>query len=203
MKKLITMVALVAAMYGAVSAQMSITPKVGLNMASLSGEEFEDFGMRFGFKAAAELNINMGSMVTGVELAYAQKGASYSEEVEGLDVSSSMNLTYLEINPVLGYAVPAGGLTIIPRLKPSIGIFLGGTVSSEIDGEEIYSSDLDDDMIETIDFGLDFGIDAVIAEKFVLGVGYNLGLMDISGGEADEAVTNGVIGITAGYKIGL
>ena len=95
MKKLITMVALVVAMYGATSAQMSITPKVGLNMASVSGAEFKDFGMHYGLKAGAEFNVYMNAIVTGVELAYSQKGASMSETVGSAEATSSFNLNYL------------------------------------------------------------------------------------------------------------
>ena len=214
MKKLITMVALVAAMYGAVSAQMSVTPKIGVNITNMSVEDVETSSTT-GFKIGAEFNKNLGSIVTGLELAYAQKGATTSISFFGLTSDMTATTNYIEINPVIGYDVKVAGLSIIPRLKPSLGILLGGSYEGTLFGAEIEATDIPDGQMETIDFGLDFGVDVVIIEKIAIGIGYNLGFLETSALTDEEAAaamdedvivfsgTNSAIGITVGYKIGL
>lgn len=193
MKKLVIMAALALSSVGAFAQQAvgtwSVTPKVGMTIANLSGDVV-DAKSKIGLVAGAEAEYQITDMisVTG-GLFYSMQGAKSSREVLG--ERAKMNLDYLNI-PVLCNVYIAKGLAV------KLGAQLGINVSAK----EKYNKITEDigDNIEAVDFSIPVGL-SYEYQNFVLDARYNWGLSNIAKASGDDSVRNSVFQITLGYKI--
>lgn len=193
MKKLIIMAALALSSATMFAQQAvgtwSVTPKVGMTIANLSGDVV-DAKSKIGLVAGAEAEYQITDMisVTG-GLFYSMQGAKSSREVLG--ERAKMNLDYLNI-PVLCNVYIAKGLAV------KLGAQLGINVSAK----EKYNKITEDigDNIEAVDFSIPVGL-SYEYQNFVLDARYNWGLSNIAKASGDDSVRNSVFQITLGYKI--
>lgn len=201
----------------AASAQISIGPRVGVNLSNWSvdsGEDVGDFKSRTGYQfgIAAEIRFN-DNFAIQPELNFLQKGARQDmAEVDSvlgnIAFKSNYVINYLEV-PVLVKAGKSFGPARVDILAgPSFGYGLNGKLKSEftIGGETNKDeSDLNfkDDQIKRVDVGLQFGASVSFnlgdrASLFVDGR-YLFGLTDLNDSDDDSfKVNNRGIGLSAG-----
>ena len=194
MKKFLVIAAMVLASATSFAQQaagsFSVTPKVGLNIASLTDNKDSD--PRFGLAAGAEF-MYQASDIVGVSF-----GAIYS--MQGCKIKNSdvkYNLDYINI-PILANYYVAKGFAVKAGIQPAF------KVSSKIkDGGE--SADIKG--LKSFDLAIPLGLSYEIS-NFVIDARYNLSLTKIADDFTEDGVKyeygkNQVIQITLGYKFAL
>ena len=167
----------------------SVTPKVGMTIANLSGDVM-NAKAKIGLVAGAEAEYQITDMisVTG-GLFYSMQGAKFSNE--DFEETAKTNLDYLNI-PVLCNVYIAKGLAV------KLGAQLGINVSAKEKYNKI--TEAIGDNIEAVDFSIPVGL-SYEYQNFVLDARYNWGLSNIAKASGDYSVRNSVFQITLGYKI--
>lgn len=191
-----------ATSYG-LSAQISIGPKAGINLANVGGDGTDGFdtksivGLQFG--AAAEISVNE-MIAVQPELLYFQKGTSIDFGSFGGEVDQVLN--YLEIPVLLKLKFgQEGGPKFFGTVGPSFGFGLNGKLKSDAGDEDI---DFDDDEIKKLDISASIGAGAEFAAgpgNLFIDVRYLLGLSTTDDSEFDADIKNRGIGIGVGYLI--
>ena len=188
MKKLLLSSVMVAIGF-TVSAQTSFGAKVGLNIASLSGDDVSDLDSRASLHIGGVAEFEISEKFSfQPELLYSAQGAKISED--GFD--ATFKLDYINIPLIAKYYV-TDGLSI--EAGPQVGFLLSSKLKVEFDGES-ETEDIED--MSSIDFGLSFGLGYKLESGINFGARYNLGLSNISE-EDDSDVKNGVFQISVGY----
>jgi len=223
MKKLFTILCAVVLTLS-VSAQAQFGVVAGLNSSSVGSSASEDglemeegkLGMHFGGVAHIPLGDIM-QLRTGA--IYSQKGASDSETDDGYTTKATMNLDYLEIPIEMAFKL---GDAFALSAGPYIAFAMNKSVAYDVDGPEVDPGELEfmeelvssiiDESVGEIDFGLNFSASFTIAESFLIGTKYSMGLTDIldipttsiayDPDVADEVWINGCFSISFGYMFG-
>ncbi|MBR5634957.1 MAG: porin family protein [Prevotella sp.] len=183
MKKIMILAVMMVASLTA-SAQWSVTPKVGLNLANLAGDVYGN-NMKVGLAAGAELMYRV-SPVVGVSggLIYSMQGCSG-------DGDNKLNIDELNI-PILANFYVAKGLALKTGIQP------GFIVSAKEKTDDVEVNVKDN--CQTLELSVPFGISYEISD-FVIDARYNLGVAKINKGNG--SVRNSVFQFTVGYKIPL
>ncbi|GAB2769458.1 hypothetical protein HNQ93_000331 [Hymenobacter luteus] len=195
-------------------AQVTIGPRVGLNLATVSGDtEFDGFEadpkMILAPQVGVTLNAQFGNLALQPSLLFSQKGFKVEEEISGVEdgevysasVKGNMRLNYLEIpvNLVYNTSGEEGGFQIFAG--PYVGIGLGGKAKTEVDfsggGSSFNVSEStnvkfanqddansDQQFVRQPDFGANFGL-GYKAGPFQVQAGYSLGLSNLIPDSAD------------------
>ena len=175
------------------AAQTTLGVRGGISVASASFDtDTFDESNRTGFVGGVFLDFGRSSMFGfQVGAQYSQKGA----EFDAGQTIDDLTLNYLEIPAVLKVGVPLGGL------KPSVfaGAALGFNTSCEVEG----GGDCDEQVTST-------DVSGVVGADLVIDLGgisiwgdarYNVGLSDISDGEAFSDFKNRAFNLTAGFGV--
>ena len=183
MKKMMILAVMMVATLTA-SAQWTVTPKVGLNLANLSGDVSGN-NIKLGLAAGAELMYRVSPLV-GVSggLIYSMQGCSSDGDVK-------LNIDELNI-PILANFYVADGLALKAGLQP--GFIMSAKSKSdkvEVDVKDLYQS---------LELSVPLGISYEVSD-FVIDARYNLGIAKLNKGNG--SVRNSVIQFTLGYKIPL
>ena len=187
MKKflLVAVMVLTSAMTFALQSVGSLTiqPKVGLNIASLT--DFDDSDPRFGVVAGAEFMYQATDMV-GLSFGalYSMQGAKYDKATTKLDYINIPVLANVYVAP--GFAVKLGlqpGFNVNSKFKTKSNI---GTVETDTDAKTVDLS---------IPIGLSYEFD-----NFVIDGRYNWGVTKVA---KNSDCKNSVFQITLGYKLPL
>lgn len=222
MKKFFLLAALAVSSCG--FAQVSVIPKIGINLANAALNESNDYeGQKslLGLTAGLGVNFALTSdnfLSVQPEILYSQKGwaAESSNAVGGY--KGTYRLNYLEV-PVL-LKINFGGETVRAYVNagPSFGYLLGGRVDGRLTAVGIELFDIDEklEFTETpnplslnqldanrTEFGLNFGggVGYSLGGKILfLDVRYNMGLTDYNRGFDSK---NRVFAITTGLQIPL
>lgn len=184
MKKLMMIAAM---MIAAVSAnaqnevgQITLRPKVGINISKITGEGTKmTAGLAAGVEAEYGVAENFG-LTAGV--LYSMQGY----KAEGADKKSAMD--YINI-PILAQYYVVKGLAIKAGVQP------GFLVRASYDGNSF------SDACKKFDFSIPVGL-SYEYQNFVLDARYNIGLTKTAK-DASEKTKNSVIQITLGYKFAL
>ncbi len=145
--------------------------------------------MKVGFHVGAFAELGLSeSFAIQPELLFSTQGASFEED----GVEADYNLSYLTL-PVLA-KVKIGEVFNI-HAGPQFGLLL----SSEAKFGDLEVDTKDEN--KSVDVGVAFGIGADLPVGLTLAARYNLGLTDIAEENQGEAVKNGVIQISVGYKL--
>ncbi len=189
MKKIIfSLIALVSV--GAASAQWSYGPKVGMNIASLSGEGTSSkVGLLIG--GFAEYQFSKFS-VSG-ELLYSQQGAKFEDFTDGPVTYKNQkeNLGYLNV-PILANYYITEGLAVKAGIQP--GFLLGA--KHKWDGGD---ADTKDDF-KGMDFSIPVGLSYSFDMGLIIDARYNIGVSDIVKDNDGDAVHNNVFAISVGWR---
>lgn len=196
MKKVMMIAALMVATLSANAQQSvgtwSITPKVGVNLATIT--DADDASMKIGLVAGADVTYQLAEpFAISFGAFYSMQGAKDDETISGVKVDETMSLDYINI-PIMAnyYVIP--GLAIKAGIQPAFNV--KHEVKAEANGSS-YSSDIDH--FNSLDISIPLGASYEFGD-FVIDARYNLGLtklIDISGYNSK----NSVFQFTLGYKI--
>src|SRR5690606_17817993 len=189
MKKVVFSLFALAAMGLSANAQQVVKfgPKAGVNFTTLSG--MEDSTMKVGFHVGAFAEIFFtDKFALQPELLYSSQGVKYSQILIPTG-TEEVKANYDVINiPIMAKYYVINGLAV------EAGPYVGFLMKAEQD-----SSDVKDTM-NSVDFGLGLGASYSLDNGFFAGARYNLGLSDLQKDNEGDAVKNGVIQISVGYK---
>lgn len=194
MKKILASVLMLLAAFTATFAQhevgsISIQPKVGVNIASLTKNDGGD--PRWGFAGGAEFEYQATDIFSlSAGLVYSQEGAKNDYYVPGYKVTTKFD--YLNI-PVLANVYLTKGLAVKLGVQPGINVSSKDDLG---DGEGVYESEAKDFSF-SVPVGLSYEFTGV---PFVIDVRYNWGLTHVAS-HADNK--SSVFQITFGYKLDL
>ena len=201
MKKLFALVAMVIAA-GTMQAQMaigefSVTPRVGLTLASLTSQDNSKINVGIAAGAEAEYQV-LDFLGVSAGLMYSQQGVSYDGPG-----TNKWNLNYLNI-PILANFYVYKDLALKVGLQP--GFRLTATEKHENTKEE-HLYDIKD-YVEGFDLSIPMGV-SYEYRNFVLDARYNLGVTKILKGSNQDperyrrSSRNSVFMITLGYRFNL
>jgi hypothetical protein len=172
----------------------------------------EDFSSKVGFHFGPIVGFTFTDWIglqTGTILS--TKGFKWVEEPNDYEkYSLTLNSLYLEIPVFVKFIIPAGGINILADVGPCLGIGMGGKWTDEYtyegdtdsDTEKIDWGSGDNDDLKRMDLGLHVG--AGVQIKFIIiGVHYNLGLMNVSPFTENGAkIANRTFGFSVGMLFG-
>ena len=184
MKKVMILAVMMVATLTA-SAQWSVTPKVGLNLANFSGDVSGN-NIKLGLAAGAELMYRVSPTV-GISggLIYSMQGTAFDGDID-------WNVDELNI-PILANFYVANGLALKAGIQP------GFIMSAKAKADKV-TEDIKDAFFQSLELSVPLGLSYEISD-FVLDARYNLGVAKLNKG--DGSVRNSVIQFTVGYKIPL
>jgi len=206
----------------ALQAQFSYGPKVGLNLANLSGDDVDNNSMLMSFNAGVFGNYGINDMFSvQAEVNYEGKGCKI-ETTNASNETEDVNLAFGYITiPVLAKATFGDNIKFYGNVGPYIGLLMGATFDGEseyemptgfnpVTGQITYETVKVKDSYKGTDFGVIIGAGAYFPMgdkmKLMVDARYGLGLGSIAeepdqGDAAD--VKTGTIGISAGLVFGL
>ena len=168
--------------------QITIQPKVGLNIANVT--DADDADARIGLAAGAEFEYGVTDMIgVSAGLVYSMQGYKFSEG----NVDTTVKLDYLNV-PILANVYVAPGLAVKLGIQP--GFKLSAKAKAEVSGASA-EPDLDD--IKGFDLAIPVGV-SYQYQNIVLDARYNWGVTKIMD---DVDSKNSVFQITLGYKFSL
>lgn len=189
MKKLTILAVMMVATLTA-TAQWSVTPKVGMNLATITNGN--DAKMKVGLVAGADLAYRVSDMfAVSVGAFYSMQGAKGKEG----SLTGKINTEYINV-PILANVYVLPGLALKAGIQP--GFNVKHKAKAEING---YAEEMNIPNYKNLDLSIPLGLSYEISD-FVIDARYNLGLtkiMDIDG----KSSKNSVIQFTVGYKIPL
>lgn len=192
MKKLLVMAAMVLSSVGAFAqysaGDITIQPKIGMNIASVGGDVDGDYKAGLAVGAEAEYHV---SPLIGVSagLLYSQQGCKWSadlDEEDGGSVDYKWKPAYLNI-PILANFYVANGLALKAGVQPAFMV-----AKDDDDIKEVIK-------VNTFDFSIPVGISYEYM-NICLDARYNIGCTKVW---KDVKGCNSVFQITLGYKFKL
>ena len=170
--------------------QITIQPKVGLNIANVT--DADDADARIGLAAGAEFEYGVTDMIgVSAGLVYSMQGYKFSEG----NVDTTVKLDYLNV-PILANVYVAPGLAVKLGVQP--GFKLSSKVKMEGSGISI-EGESDDDGVKGFDLAIPVGV-SYQYQNIVLDTRYNWGVTKVFD---DVDSKNSVFQITLGYKFAL
>ena len=222
MKKLFTILC-AAVLTLSVSAQAQFGVVTGLNMSAIGSsatlETGEEWVGSTGIHLGGVAHFPLGDVIqlrTGA--IYSQKGGKQTS-LDGLyTIDMTINLDYLEMPIEVAFVM---GEVFALSAGPYIAFAMNKSVAIETTdpdavgwiaiGEAIMDDAIDND-VSGVDFGLNFGASFTIAESFLIGTKYSMGLTNIFNPaitselydptETDDVWVNGCFSISFGYVFG-
>lgn len=192
MKKLILLAAIIMTSVGAHAqhevGSITIQPKVGMNIASLTKADGAD--SRIGLAVGAEAEYQIEDRISlSAGLLYSMQGATASED----GVDETIKLDYINI-PILANIYVTKGLAL------KVGVQPGFNVTHKYKVEKGSASASDDiDGVKSFDFSIPVGASYEFS-NLVLDARYNWGLTKVF---KDANSKNSVFQITLGYKFNM
>ena len=200
MKKILLAAAIVLSSLGAKAqtepGTFTLMPKVGLNMANLSGD-VDNNKMKAGAVAGVEAEYRVSNLIgVSAGVLYSMQGSQRDKLPDGMDYAKSVN-DYINI-PILANFYVWKGLALKAGIQPG---FLVSAKDKYKAGDEKESEDTKDGY-ESFDFSIPVGA-SYEWNSFVLDLRYNIGVTNVWKESGDESARNGVLAITLGYKFAL
>ncbi len=205
MKKLLVF-AVLAAFSSVVTAQeekIRFGAKAGVNFTTIVGDGTDDVDGRTGFHIGAVVEIPIAEKFAfQPELVYSSQGfglniITFDDFLGAIPIESTTKLDYINV-PLMAKYYVAQGFSL--QAGPQVGFL----VSSKAEADAIgLSTEIDiDDLIKTIDFGLNFGAGYQLDMGLFFDARYNLGLSNINDGFGSDLVKNqnAVLQLSVGYK---
>lgn len=195
MKKLMMIAAMMLMGMGAFAqnevGQVTLQPKVGMNLATITGDG--DQKMKVGLLAGAELEYGIAENF-GLDFGvlYSMEGCRFKED--GMDKSLKYNLDYINI-PILAQFYPAKGFAIKAGIQPAFNV----RHKASHDGDTVDMKDLGYE-VKSFNFSIPVGL-SYEYQCFVLDARYNIGVTKLVK-DADQG-RNSTFSISIGYKFAL
>ncbi|MCL2028050.1 MAG: PorT family protein [Bacteroidales bacterium] len=205
MNKKICAILIAAVFTASVQAQFSIGARAGFNLTNFSEKGYDGKALDKEDKSSFKPGFQVGivgdyaiSEAFSIQpgLIFAQQGATMWKDDDS-DAKMAMNLNYLQIPINAQYKLNFGSASLLLQAGPYVGFGIGGRMNFwGEDGKKISDNDLNEGDGEKDWFkikfgsdkekhdlkGLDFGVGLGLGVQFgaiQVGVGYNLGLMNL------------------------
>ena len=199
MKKLFTILTVVALTTTTSFAQTQFGAAVGLNMSNISGDDVEDTDMRLGLRLGFSFSRELSDAVTlNSGVVYSVKGWSYDAISINLstlvaeEVDANFSLNYIELPVNFAFSV-ADQFSLMAGFYSA---FLVG-VSNTVDGKDM---DADMDGWASIDVGIGVGTEFSVNDAISINAGYQMGLSALDeDGEWDSKNSNILVGMTYSF----
>ena len=205
MKKMrFMLVVAMLAMVTAVSAQMNLGVKGGVNMSNFYGDELDDKNVKIGFHIglAADYDFAYNSAIqTG--LFFTTKGAKYTSSFGDASGELTVNPMYLQIPVHYAYKIDVSpGTRVVLHAGPYAAYGVGGKskLSGSVGdiGAEYEEDVFGDDGFKRFDAGLGLGVGAEFG-PLLFDIGWDMGLVNIADSE-DVDIKNQNAYLSVGYK---
>ena len=191
-------IALMAAMSASAQneeGQLTLMPKAGLNLVTLTGDPDEKYRATYvvGFEAEYGVNDNMG-LVAGIQ--YSDQGST--EEYDG--ITNKLKFGYINV-PLLVQYYPVKGLAL--KAGAQLGFITSKKAvydGKKIDFDKLYDLTGMPSDFRHFDIAIPMGISYEYA-NFVFDARYNLGLIGVFKNESKYK--NSVFQFTIGYKLAM
>ncbi|WP_028891910.1 porin family protein [Tenacibaculum sp. 47A_GOM-205m] len=196
MKKLLLVIAMVAAGFSANAQDVKFGVKAGLNLASLNGNKdfTENFDSRTSFHLGAMAEISISDKFSfQPELLYSAQGGS-NDDFAGSGADVTFKMDYIAVPLMAKYYVVEG---FSLEAGPQLAFRTTSEMKAEANGQE--STESLKDETNGFDFGLNFGLGYKLSNGLNFGARYNLGLTDIAKDNEEDAIKNGVFQLSVGY----
>lgn len=203
MKKIMMIAAMMVAVISASAqnevGQLTLQPKVGINISNITGDILYDKKAKVGLVAGVEAEYGIAEnfgLAFGVlysmegAKAKAGKAATQGGEIGLALVDANYNLDYINI-PILAQYYPIKGLAIKAGIQPAFNV--RHKVSADGQKQNL-------DGIKSFNFSIPVGLSYEYA-SFVLDARYNIGLTKLVK-DTDQG-RNSTFSITVGYKFAL
>lgn len=192
------------AMVTAVSAQMNLGVKGGVNMSNFYGDELDDKNVKIGFHIglAADYDFAYNSAIqTG--LFFTTKGAKYTSSFGDASGELTVNPMYLQIPVHYAYKIDVSpGTRVVLHAGPYAAYGVGGKskLSGSVGdiGAEYEEDVFGDDGFKRFDAGLGLGVGAEFG-PLLFDIGWDMGLVNIADSE-DADIKNQNAYLSVGYK---
>lgn len=197
MKKILLTAVAVVMCVGGAFAQLSMGPKVGLNVSSVTGD---GTNYRAGVNVGVFANYRINNLLAiQPEFLYSMQGAAFDDvPVLTKTLESSYTSHYIDI-PVLLKVYPWRGLNV--QVGPQFGFCVDDEYKVKLGGEELSTNDLKkygyDKSAQTFDFSIALGLGYEFDFGMTIDARYNFGLTNIY--EEGDA-KNTLLMISLGYK---
>jgi hypothetical protein len=194
MKKIFTILFVVALTTTTSYAQAQWGATLGLNFASISGDDAPDsgdqskrLGIRLGVTADIPLSDAM-SLNTGA--LYSVKGMASDDD----PMDNNISVNYLEIPLSVGFSV-SDQFSLLAG--PYVGIVMGSSITTG--GEEITDYETSD-LVASFDLGLNLGASVFFTDAFSMHTGYQMGLTSLDpDGDSKSYNSNILVGVTYSF----
>ncbi len=191
MKKIVLVLAIIAATTYAADAQIRFGLKAGLNGYDFKGDDLDDYETKLGLHFGGLVNIPVSENFSiQPELLYSDEGGKYSES----GYTDKYNLSYLNI-PILAQLNTSSGF--YAEVGPQVGFLLSAKNKWEYEGEE--DSEDVKEYFKGINFSAAIGAGYRHSSGFGIGARYNLGLANV----LDEDTTEGSSAKLSGFQVGV
>src|SRR5690554_5278545 len=188
-------------MVTAVSAQVSLGVKGGINMSNLYGDELDNENVKIGFNVGllADIDFSFNSAIqTG--LFFTTKGYKYDSG--NLDYTE--NLMYIQLPIHYAYKIDVSpGTRVVFHAGPYVAYGVGGSrkasvgnISGEWDVDKIFGDALR--QYKPFDAGLGLGVGAEFG-PILVDLGWDMGLVSISNSDNGD-IKNQNAYLSVGYK---
>lgn len=177
---------------------VTLQPKVGINIASLTNTDGSD--PRIGLAAGAELEYQVSDIVSlSGGVLYSMQGVKEKDN----GVSATVKLDYINI-PILANVYVTKGLAVKLGIQPGFMVndkfkVASGSASGEVSFEDAMKAAGTDASLKKFDFSIPVGL-SYEYKNVVLDARYNWGLTKVIDGVDTK---NSVFQITLGYKFAL
>ena len=194
MKKLVTILTVVALATTNSFSQAQFGATAGLNMANVVGEDMEDSGMKMGMHLGVAASFELSDAMTlRTGAIYSTKGTT--DEEDGIKLS--YNLSYIEVPLNLSFSI-SDQMSLM--VGPYIALLMGAEAEISGTGGLLDGTiDMKDDT-NAMDLGLNVGVGYAITDVMTIGAGYQMGLMPLDEeGDGDARNSNIHIGLTYNF----
>lgn len=185
--------------------------KLGVNFSTLDGDGFDDADTRTAFTGGGFFRFGITPMLSvQPELMYSPKGAEFTETLNGSEVTTAIELDYIEV-PLLLRADVATGSMLAPYIYggPALAFEASCSLTGEVEGTEV-DVDCDDTGEDLERKSFDAGAMVGGGLSFPAGPGsiliegrYNWGLINLDDSDGEGDVKNRAGSVLAGYSISL
>ena len=201
-------------------AQFTFGVRAGFNLTNISQEydgKKPDSDEKYKFKPGFQIGV-VGELAISDAFAiqpgilFSTQGAQQKfdgkEDGESWESKLSVNLNYIQVPINAQYKLDLGGANLLLQAGPYLGYAISGKIKwkstfdgqTEEDDEKIEFGSSEDDDAKPLDFGIGLGAGLQFS-NIQVGLGYNLGLMNLSN-EPKGVMKNNGLALTLTYLFG-
>jgi len=210
MKKFIFTCAALFTLQIAVMCQPNFGIAAGLTLANMyakSGGEKDHGKAKAGFTVGIVANVPIAEHIAFMpSLNFTQKGTRDESTQSGTDVTSKINLNYIELPLNVVYQTTMSSGSFFAGAGPSLSYGISGKASVKASGQElsdkVHFGNSDEDDFKAFDFGINILAGYQSNQNIFIALNYNAGLSNIlPGSPSDVTLKNGYFGIRIGYLL--